>query len=164
VSRTAAPRPKDRTQDRPRVKRRIDVILKDLETSSLGVVEILKRIKKQARLFGLDGPSGTAPLKLGLNSARVDPAAGHLYHQLINDLATMLVLATQNSFDAINAIEDGEIDAPETLYFAFGEAQEKLNTLIAQRASIRAMVDGGIDIGTQLNGLVRQLKSCRAAA
>ena len=154
----------DRTADRPRVKRRVDVIIKDLETSCLGLAEILRRLKRHARHFGIDGPGGGAPMKFGLNGSRIDPAAGQLYHQLVNDVATHLVLATQNSFDAMNAIEDGEIEAPDALLDGFADAQEKLNVLIAQRASIRAMVDGSLAAAEQLTGLIQQLKQQRTAA
>lgn len=154
----------ERTADRPRVKRRIDVILKDLETSCLGLAEILRRLKRHGRHFGIDGPTGAAPMKLGLNGSRIDPAAGQLYHQLVNDVATHLVLATQNSFDAMNAIEDGEIEAPDTVLDGFADAQEKLNILIAQRASIRATVDGSLASAEQLVDLIQQLKQQRGAA
>lgn len=154
----------ERTADRPRVKRRVDVILKDLETSCLGLAEILRRLKRHGRHFGIDGPAGAAPLKLGLNGSRIDPAAGQLYHQLVNDVATHLVLATQNSFDAMNAIEDGEIEAPDTVLDGFADAQERLNVLIAQRASIRAMVDGSLIAAEQLIDLIQQLKQHHSAA
>jgi hypothetical protein len=154
----------DREGDRPRVKRRIDMILKDLETSCLGIAEILRRVKRGARQLGLDGPSGVTPLKLGASGGRVDAAGGPLYHQLVNDLATMLVLATQNSFDAINAIEDGEIEAPESVFFGFGEAQEKLNRLLMQRAGVRPCVDTSIEVAQQLASLVTQLKQYKTAA
>ena len=154
----------DRTGDRPRVKRRIDVILKDLETSCLGLNEILRRIKRHGRLFGLDGPNGAAAFKLGLNNARKEPAAGQMYHQIVNDLATMLVLATQNSFDTINAIEDGEIIAPESLFYGFAEAQEKLNVLMSQRTGIRGLVDGAMEVADHLAKLVQQLKTFRTAS
>jgi hypothetical protein len=151
----------DRDGDRPRVKRRVDVILKDLETACLGLGEILRRVRRHARQLGLDGPAGTVPMKLGLVGGRVDPAAGQLYHQLVNDLATMLVLATQNSFDAVNAIEDGEIEAPDDLLYAFGAAQERLNLLLVQRANLRTTIDTSLDIAAQLTALVQRLKGLR---
>jgi hypothetical protein len=153
----------DRDADRPRVKRRVDVILKDLETACLGLGEILKRVRRHARQLGLDGPAGTVPMKLGLVGGRVDVPGGQLYHQLVNDLATMLVLATQNSFDAVNAIEDGEIEAPEDLLYAMGDAQERLNTLLVQRASLRTTVDQSIEIAAELTALVQRLKGARKA-
>jgi hypothetical protein len=153
----------DREGNRPRVKRRIDVILRDLETSCIGLVEILKRVRRHARQLGLDGSAGGSAIKFGMNGGRVDAAGGAVYKALVNDLATMLVLATQNSYDAINAIEDGEIDAPEDVFVGFGEAQERLNQLLIQRASVRAAIDHSIDIGQQLAGLVGQLKQFKTA-
>lgn len=150
--------------DRPRVKRRIDVILKDLETSCLGIAEILRRVRRQAKQLGLDGPQGGLPLKLGLTGGRIESAGGSIYKQLINDLATMLVLATQNSFDAISAIEDGEIEAPESVFFGFAEAQEKLNQIYVQRVSVRATIDHSIDVAQRLAGLVGELKQFKTAA
>lgn len=150
----------DREGDRPRVKRRGDSILKDLETSCLGIAEILRRLKRRAHLLGVDGPSGAAPLKFGLNAVRVDAAGGPLYHQLVNDMATMLVLATQSSVDVMSAIEDGEIDAPEEVLNQFAGAQEQLNALLAQRAGIRPLVDGCLDVAqrlaTEVGGLRRR--------
>lgn len=153
----------DREAGRAKVKRRIDVILKDLETSCLGIAEILKRVRRHARQLGLDGPQGGAPFKLGLNSGRVEEAGGAVYKALVNDLATMLVLATQNSYDAINAIEDGEIDAPEAVFFGFGEAQEKLNVMLTQRPGMRATIDHAIGVAQQLAVLVGQLKQYKTA-
>jgi hypothetical protein len=152
----------DRDGDRPRVKRRVDAILKDLETACLGIGEILRRMRRHARQLGLDGPNGSAPMKLGLAGGRVELAAGQLYYQFVNDLATMLVLATQNSIDAVNAIEDGEIEPPDEVLFAFGDAQERLNGLITARAGLRPMVDGCIEVSDQFVGLVRQLKTHRS--
>ena len=69
--------------------------------------------------------------------------AARLFQQLINDVASMLVLASQNAFDVMCAVEDGEINAPEELFFGFGEQQERLNKLIQARATLKASVDTG---------------------
>lgn len=151
----------DRTSERPKVKRRTDAILRDLEISAAGVAELLRRIKRNGRLFGLEGPAGGAAMKFGLTGRRAEAGLENLYHQIANDLATMLVLATQNAFECISAVEDGEIEAPEAVYQGFAEAQEHLNGLIAQRASARAVVDKGIEIAQVLTTLVRQLKQHR---
>jgi hypothetical protein len=151
----------DRQGERPRVKRRVDVILRDLDTSCLGIAEILRRVKRNARVLGLDGASGHVAMKLGLNSGRLEHAGGDIYHAMVNDLATMLVLATQNSFDAINAIEDGEISASEAVLSGFGQAQEKLNRLFLARASLRQMVDGCIEVAMHLTDLLTQLRPPR---
>ena len=149
----------DRTGNRPRVKRRIDVVLRDLETSCLGVAEILRRVIRHSPMFGLLGPSSTAAMKFGIIGTRVDPQQGQIYIHLVNDVATMLVLATQASFDTTNAIEDGEIEAPEALFYKFGAAQEKLNALLTTRGTTKATVEGALAIAETLAALVRVLKT-----
>jgi len=73
----------------------------------------------------------------------------------------MLVLASQNAFDVMCAVEDGEINAPEELFFGFGEEQERLNKLIQGRATLKQSVDTGLDVASRLTHLVRELKSFR---
>ena len=149
----------DRTGDRPRVKRRIDMILKDLETSCLGTAEILRRVIRHSPMFGLLGATSGAAMKFGLLGTRVDAQQGQIYVQLVNDVATMLVLATQASFDTTNAIEDGDINPPEALIYRFGEAQDKLNALLTARASIKLTVEAALSVAETLVVLVRELKT-----
>jgi len=59
------------------------------------------------------------------------------------------------------AVENGEVDAPETLYFAFGECQERLNKLIQNRATLKVAVDSGAEIAERLTQLVRELRKYR---
>jgi hypothetical protein len=152
----------DRTSDRPRVKRRVDVILKDLETSCLGTAEILRRVIRNSPMFGLLGTAGT-PMRFGIVGARVDAQQSQMFIHLVNDVATMLVLATQASFDAINAIEDGEITPPEDLFDRFGEIQQKLNVLLAARANIKTQVEGALHLAEALSHLIRELKTQKPA-
>jgi hypothetical protein len=152
----------ERTAGRPRVKRRLDVILKDLETSCLGTAEILRRVIRHSPMFGLQGTNSSALMKFGLLGTRVDAQQGQTYIHLMNDVATMLVLAAQASFDATNAIEDGDIEPPEALFYKFGEAQEKLNALLATRTSTKATVEAALAIAENLSTLVRELKTHRA--
>ena len=100
-------------------------------------------------------------MKFGVHGPRVEPDMARLYHQLVNDVASMLVLSSQNAFDVMCAVEDGEIDAPESIYFGFGEQQERLNGLIQNRASLKASVDTGLEVAVRLSDLVRTLKSHR---
>lgn len=144
--------------ERTRARRRADAVLRDLETSALGTAEILRRICVNARRLGLDGPAAGAPMKLGLTSGRVQPDGSDLYLRLVNDLATMLVLATQASFEAVHAIEDGEIDAPEDVFHAFADAQERLNGLLTQRAAVRPMTEGCRAVANDLAGLIGKLR------
>ncbi len=153
----------ERVPDRTRSRRKANVALRDLETCCLGLQEIFRRFQRLPHLFAGAGGSAASPLKFGVHGPRVDQPTARLYQQLVNDVASMLVLASQNSFDVMSAVEDGEIDAPEALFFGFGEQQERLNQVIQGRATLRGSVETGFDIALQLGGLVRQLRACKTA-
>jgi hypothetical protein len=148
----------EKTPERARVKRKANVALRDFESCCLGLQEIFRRFHRHPRMFAGEGAPASSPLKFGVHGPRVAPDAARLYQQLINDIASMLVLASQNSFDVMAAIEDGEIDAPEALFYGFGEQQERLNQLIAQRATLKQTVETGLDVADKLTGLARELK------
>lgn len=148
----------ERSSGRTRTKRKTSAALRDLETCCIGLSEIFKRFQKHPRVFMGDGAQASAPLKFGVHGQRIRADAQRLYLALMNDIASMLVLATQNAFDVMTVIEDGDIDAPEDLYFKFGEQQERLNALIQNRATLRASVDTGSDIAENLTALVRELR------
>ena len=97
-------------------------------------------------------------MKFGLLGTRVEPQQSQIYIQLVNDVATMLVLATQAGQDATNAIEDGELEVPEALLYRFGDAQNKLNTLLVDRASIKVSVETALAIAEALAVVVREIK------
>lgn len=148
----------EKTPERARVKRKANVALRDFESCCLGLQEIFRRFHRHPRMFAGEGAPASSPLKFGVHGPRVAPDAARLYQQLINDIASMLVLASQNSFDVMAAIEDGEIDAPEALFYGFGEQQERLNQLIAQRATLKQTVETGLDVADKLTGLARELR------
>ena len=151
----------ERTPDRARSKRKAGTALRDLETCCLGLQEIFRRFQRNPRLFAGEGAQGSSPLKFGVHGPRVATDAARLFQQLINDVASMLVLASQNAFDVMSAVEDGEINAPEELFFGFGEQQERLNKLIQARATLKASVDAGAEVAAKLTELVRELKKHR---
>ncbi len=96
-----------------------------------------------------------------MHGPRVSIDAARLYQQAINDVASMLVLASQNSFEVMCAIEDGTVEAPEEIFFGFGECQDRLNKLIQNRATLKASVDTGAEVAERLAHLVRELKKYR---
>ena len=151
----------ERTPDRARSKRKAGTALRDLETCCLGLQEIFRRFQRNPRLFAGEGAPASSPLKFGVHGPRVATDAARLFQQLINDVASMLVLASQNAFDVMSAVEDGEINAPEELFFGFGEQQEHLNKLIQSRATLKASVDTGAEVAGRLTELVRELKKYR---
>lgn len=148
----------EKVATRTRTKRKTGAALRDLETCCLGLAEIFKRFQKHPRVFAGGGGQASAPLKFGVHGQRIRADAQRLYLQLMNDIASMLVLATQNAFDVMTAVEDGDIDAPEDVFFGFGEQQERLNEVIQSRVPLRVAVDTGGDIADKLIVLVRELK------
>jgi hypothetical protein len=151
----------EKTPDRSRTKRKAGTALRDLESCCLGLIEIFRRFQRNPKLFAGEGPAAASPLKFGVHGPRVSAAQTQLYQQLVNDVASMLVLASQAAFDVMSAVEDGEIDAPEELYYGFGECLERLNQLIQNRATIKATVDTGLEVADRLAVLVRDLKRHR---
>lgn len=151
----------EKTPDRAKAKRKAGIALRDLETCCMGLQEIFKRFKRYPEMFCGEGGSAASPMKFGVHGPRVTADAARAYHQLMNDVASMLVLASQNAFDVMSAVEDGEIDAPEALFFEFGDCQDKLNKLVQDRATLGQCVDVGLAVSSTLIELVRRLKQHR---
>lgn len=151
----------ERTPDRARARRKASAALRDLENCCLGLAEIFRRFQRNPRLFAGEGAPGSSPLKFGVHGARASVDDCRIYQQSMNDVASMLVLASQNAFDVMCAVEDGEIDAPEVVFFGFGSEQERLNKLIQERATLKLTVDTCAAVAETLTGLVRELKSHR---
>lgn len=154
----------EKAESRTRTKRKTSTALRDLETCCLGLAQIFRRFQDHPRVFAGVGGQASAPLKFGVHGQRIRADAQRLYLQLMNDIASMLVLATQNAFDVMTAIEDGDIAAPEELFFAFGDEQEKLNGIIQARLPLNAAVDQGAAIADRLVTLVKELKVCAKQA
>ncbi len=148
----------EKTGERARARRKAGVALRDLESCCMGLLEIFKRLHRNPRLFGGAGAAAASPLKFGVHGPRIDQGTARTYHQLMNDIASMLVLASQNAFDVMCAIEDGEINAPDELFYGFGEQQERLNKLVQTRATLKVSVETGLDIADKLSRLVSELK------
>ena len=146
----------DVSPERARSKRKVVVALRDLEKCCLGLQEIFKRFHKAQKLFAGEGAASSSPLKFGVHGPRVGPGAIRIYHQSINDIASMLVLASQNAFEVMAAIEDGEIDPPEEVFYGFGEAQDQLNKLIQDRETLKGSVEKGLEVAVKLTAEAAQ--------
>lgn len=149
---------RERTADRARPRRKAGTALRELETCCLHLSEIFRRFQRNAKLFAPEGGQGASPLKFGVHGPRVTTDMARLYQHVVNDIASMLVLAAQNSFEVMCAVEDGTIEAPEQIFFGFGECQDQLNKLIQNRATLKASVDTGAEVAERLVTLVRELK------
>ncbi len=148
----------EKTAERSRSRRKAGIALRDLESCCMGLQEIFKRLHRNPKLFAGEGGAASSPLKFGVHGPRIDQTLARTYHQLMNDIASMLVLASQNSFDVMCAIEDGEIVAPDQLFYGFGEQQDRLNKLVQNRATLKLSVETGLDVSDKLAVLVRDLK------
>jgi hypothetical protein len=148
----------ERTATRGRGRRKVGLVLRDLESCCLGLHEVFKRLNRNPRLFAGEGAASNSPLKFGVHGPRIEPELARTYHQLMNDVASMLVLASQNAFDIMCAVEDGEIVAPEQLFFGFGEQQDRLNRLVQERATMKTLVVSGLEIAGALQALVAEFK------
>ena len=95
----------EKTADRARSRRKAGIALKDLESCCMGLQEIFKRLHRNPKLFAGEGAGAASPLKFGVCGPRIDQTLARAYHQLMNDIASMLVLASQNAFDVMSAVE-----------------------------------------------------------
>jgi hypothetical protein len=152
---------RERTADRMRPKRNAVTALRELETCCLHLSEIFRRFQRNPKLFAGEGAQGSSPLKFGVHGPRVSSDAAKLYQQAVNDVASMLVLASQSAFEVMCAVEDGTVEAPEEIFFGFGECQDQLNKLIQTRATLKASVDTCVEVAERLALLVRELKKYR---
>ncbi len=73
----------------------------------------------------------------------------------------MLVLASQNSFEVMCAVEDGTIEPPEEIIFGFGDCQDKLNKIIQKPRHASRLVDTGLEVSERLVALVRETQKHR---
>lgn len=152
---------RERSPDRTRPKRKAGTALRELETCCLHLAEIFRRFHRYPKLFAPEGAQGASPLKFGVHGPRVTSEAARFYQSAVNDVASMLVLASQAAFDVMCAVEDGTIEAPEQIFYGFGECQDELNKLIQNRATLKASVETGGRVAERLAKLVGELKSHR---
>jgi hypothetical protein len=141
-----------------RPRRKTSLVLRDLENDCLRLQEIFKRLFRAMRVIGDERSIATAPFKFGLSAVRSDGDTQRFILSALDDTGRVLATVGSNAFDVMCAIEDSHIEAPESLFFAFGEMQERLNRLIAERASVKAIVETGLDTAVKLTGLVIELK------
>lgn len=152
---------RERPAERTRPKRKANTALRELETCCIHLAEIFRRFQRNPAVFGGEGGASASPLKFGVHGPRVNLDAARVYQIAVNDVASMLVLASQNSFDVMCAIEDGTVDVPDSIFFGLGECQERLNGLIQSRATLKVTVDTGAEVAAQLTALVSEMKKYR---
>lgn len=142
----------DRPPERGRGLRKPAAALRDLETDSLQIQEIFRRLQRNLRAAPGGQAVAAAPLKFGLFGVDLADAS------LVAEIARVFGAAVKDTGDVMRAIEDGGIEAPEDLCHAFGLCQERLSKLVIERASVRTVIDAGLAISLRLTELVIELK------
>ncbi|MEN2494996.1 MAG: hypothetical protein TECD_00908 [Hyphomicrobiaceae bacterium hypho_1] len=141
-------------QDDIKPKRKVSAALQDLERCCLIIQDVFRRFHRAQALF----KEQELPIKFGVHGVRVSRSALKIYQNSIDDIASMMVVASQNSFEVMMAIEDGVINPPDEIFYGFGEAQEQLNCVLVERVSMQYSVEVGLQVALKLADLVKKLK------
>ena len=137
-------------------------VLRNLERDCLDLQEAFRRLVRG--LPGITSGGGTTalPMKFGVHGLDVTPETYPIYQSLLASLSSLVARTCQHSYDLMGAIEDGSIEPPESLFFAFGDQQERLNQLLGvPRPSLKATVETGYDIAVKLSALIDELGAHR---
>ena len=149
----------DKVGERSRTRRKAGIALRDLESCCLGLQEIFRRLHRNPKLFAGEGGAASSPHEVRRRTARASmPALTRVFQQLINDIASMLVLASQNAFDVMCAIEDEEILAPEQLFYELRRAAGSAQHSDAEPGDAEGDDRDVPRCGRPADALVRELK------
>lgn len=133
-------------------RRKASVAVRDLETDCLVLQEIFRRLGRNLKAVAGDRSLVALPLKFGLHGIDIAPAG------LMADIGRVLPSASQNAYDVMRAIEDGAFEVPETIFYGFGECQERLTKLVVERASVKVLIDTGLAVAMRVTDLVQDMK------
>ena len=151
----------DSDPDRTKPRRKASVSVRELEADCASLQDIFKRLARSLKMFSGERTVFNSPYKFGLHGLKVAQSTYALHQAIIADISRVLTSSSQNAFDVMCAIEDGSIEAPETLFYAFGECQEQLNKLLIDRTNLKVTVETGLTIAERLTALVHELKKYR---
>ena len=147
-----------RESDPSRIRRRPLTSLRELEADCDQLIEIFKRLMRALKMFGGDRMVSSSSFKFGVQGLKITPNAVVWHQSLVADIGKVLASSSRSSFEVMCAIEDGAIDAPETVFYGFGECQERLNKLLQERSNLKGSVESGLAIAEELARLVQELK------
>lgn len=148
--------------DRRHGRRNAAVVLRNLERDCLDLQDAFKRLVRGLPGITSGGGTTSLPMKFGVHGLDVTPQTYPIYQSLLTSLSSLVARTSQHSYDLMGAIEDGAIDPPEEVFFAFSDQQERLNQLLAHpRPSLKATVETGFDIAVKLTGLIDELGAYR---
>lgn len=151
----------DGDPSRSRPRRKASVILRDLEADCVLLQDIFRRLGRSLKMFSGERAVFTSHFKFGLHGLKIAQSTYGMHQAIVADVARVLTSSSQNAFDTMCAIEDGAIEAPESLFFQFGDCQEQLNRLLTDRVNLKVAVETGQTIAERLTELVHELKKHR---
>lgn len=139
--------------------RKASRVVRDLESDCLVILETLRRLNRFLRENGGAKTLAATPFKFGLLGSPAAREAQSLYRTLMSDVGRAGVSAHTNVLEILAAVQSGQIDAPDEAFYGFGECQERLNGLLAERRGLSAVIDGGVAVAEALTRHVASLKS-----
>jgi hypothetical protein len=138
--------------------RKASRVVRDMESDCLVILESLRRLNRFLRENGGAKTLAATPFKFGLLGSPAAKEAQALYCALMRDVGRVGVSAHANVLEILAAVQSGQIDAPEEALYGFGECQERLNGLLAERRGLSAVIDGAVAIAEALTRHVTSLK------
>lgn len=138
--------------------RKASRLVRDMESDCLVILESLWRLNRFLRESGGARTLAATPFKFGLLGSPSAREARSLYRTLMSDVGRVSVSAHGNVLEILAAVQSGQIDAPDEAFYGFGECQERLNGLLAERRGLSAVVDGGVAVAEALTRHVAHLK------
>ena len=139
--------------------RKAGLVLRDLESDCLAILEALRKLNRALREGGGAKTLAATPFKFGLLGSPSQKESLTLYRALLADVSRLGVSAHANVIEVLAAARSGAIEAPEEAFYGFGECQEQLNLLLAERRGLSAVIDGGVAVADRLTRHVATLKA-----
>lgn len=139
--------------------RKAALVLRDLESDCLAILEALRKLNRALREGGGAKTLAATPFKFGLLGSPSQKESLTLYRALLADISRLGVSAHANVIEVLTAARQGAIEAPDEAFYGFGECQERLNLLLAERRGLSAVIDGGVAVADQLTRHVAALKA-----
>jgi hypothetical protein len=139
--------------------RKPSLVLRDMESDCLRILEVLRRLNRTLREHGGAKTLAATPFKFGLLGMPAGQQAQVLYRSIMGDVSRIGISAHANVVEVLCAVLQGSLDAPEEAFYGFGECQERINGLLAERRGLSAVVDGGVSVADALTKQVAGLKA-----
>lgn len=156
---------RDHDGEKRRGRRQAQGVLRDLGRDCVDLQDVFKRlIRGLPGIASASGGSSALPLKFGMHGLQVSDDTYPLFQSLVASTASLILRSSQNSRDLTCAIEDGSIVPTDGVFYAFADAQDRLNQLLSVRPSLKISIETGYDIAVKLTGLVEELKAYVAGA